>query len=147
LIRFDVSGLPRTEGNLVCIGRHARGSGARLIHRHGGELEAWRESIGWVARASGAEMIPAPRPVMLTVTFRMKPPARFPAGRSRWWAATIPDLDKLTRACFDALKGIAYSDDGQVTKLEAEKRYARPTEEPGVEIAVWELAMDASEAA
>lgn len=39
------------------------------------------------------------------------------------------DVDKLVRACLDALSGDAYADDAQVTKITAEKSYC------GVEMA------------
>lgn len=35
-----------------------------------------------------------------------------------------PDVDKLARAAADALKGVAWNDDSQVTDLIARKRYA-----------------------
>ena len=40
-----------------------------------------------------------------------------------------PDIDKLTRAVLDAMTGIVYLDDGQVTDLTARKEYG---DEPGV---------------
>lgn len=47
-----------------------------------------------------------------------------------------PDLDKLARACKDALTGVVWSDDSQVTDLYAHKRYCAAGAFPRVVIAV-----------
>jgi hypothetical protein len=43
-----------------------------------------------------------------------------------------PDLDKYARAVIDALTGLVWRDDGQVTELMSSKRYG----EPGVTIVI-----------
>jgi Holliday junction resolvase RusA-like endonuclease len=43
-----------------------------------------------------------------------------------------PDLDKQIRSILDALTGVAYGDDSQVTRILASKEYGSP----GVEIEV-----------
>lgn len=50
---------------------------------------------------------------------------------------TKPDLDKLTRAIFDACTGILWQDDSLITDVAASKRYADPAP-PGVELVVTE---------
>jgi len=47
------------------------------------------------------------------------------------------DLDKLCRAVLDALTGILYHDDSQVTNIEASKRRAEQWEEGGVQMTVF----------
>ena len=42
----------------------------------------------------------------------------FPTGRN------VGDVDKLSRACLDALTGVLYFDDSQVIDLTAKKRFA-----------------------
>ena len=44
-----------------------------------------------------------------------------------WAKLTKPDLDKLQRSLFDALTGICYRDDSQVTRVLAEKVYPGPS--------------------
>lgn len=52
-------------------------------------------------------------------------------------ATTRPDLDKLTRAVFDALTDAhIWHDDAQVVGLVATKRYAPPDKPLGVRIAI-----------
>jgi hypothetical protein len=48
-----------------------------------------------------------------------------------------PDLDKLLRAVKDALTGVAWSDDAQVTRIFASKHYAAAIDKPRVTIRVW----------
>jgi hypothetical protein len=42
-------------------------------------------------------------------------------------AESAPDVDKLLRACFDALSGVVWKDDAQVTDVVGRKRFAVPT--------------------
>ena len=48
------------------------------------------------------------------------------AKQRRVWPECRPDLNKLSRACLDALTGIVWRDDSQVVRLEAEKEYGVP---------------------
>lgn len=52
---------------------------------------------------------------------------------------TKPDLDKLTRAVKDAIRGVVYNDDAQVTELKARKFYAAIGEAPHAVIVVTPL--------
>jgi crossover junction endodeoxyribonuclease RusA len=47
-------------------------------------------------------------------------------------AVKRPDLDKLIRACLDAITGICIGDDSQVVAIVASKRLAEVGETPGV---------------
>ena len=49
------------------------------------------------------------------------------------------DLDKLVRSTLDALSGIAFKDDCQVTNLSATKRYCNEDEVVGADILINEL--------
>lgn len=53
-----------------------------------------------------------------------------------------PDLDKLARSCKDALKGVVWTDDSQVTDLIARKRYCAAGEFPRAVIRVREAAIE-----
>ena len=54
-----------------------------------------------------------------------------PKTVKRAYPTVAPDLDKLVRAVLDALTGICYLDDSQVTDIRASKVYGSST---GVEI-------------
>lgn len=52
------------------------------------------------------------------------------------WDTRRPDIDNITKSILDALNGIAYYDDSQVTKLYAEKIY---TEEDKIIVELEEI--------
>jgi len=71
--------------------------------------------------------LPAPRgvPVALRIVFYLAKPAS--ARKRDLWPVKRPDLDKLVRACGDALAGgMAYEDDSQVCDLIVSKRFGLP---------------------
>lgn len=72
--------------------------------------------------------------VTLTVTFLMPRPKRVRSEQH----ITRPDLDKLVRGVCDALTGIVWMDDSQVTVIMAVKRYAHDDETPSVLVRVAE---------
>lgn len=72
--------------------------------------------------------------VALEVAFYLPRPQRLKARPDPH--TTRPDLDKLARSIADALSGIVYGDDGQVTALTVRKAYAEPDGRPRAEICV-----------
>ena len=98
------------------------------------ELKAWRRLVGMYARRefSDTGMIPKGRPVRVTCTFYLaRPKAHYRTnGQLKDWApdrpTVVPDGDKLVRAVWDALTGIAYEDDSQVCEWLGEKLYGKP---------------------
>lgn len=101
-----------------------------VFHQAAPALKAWRETIGWAARAAGAKVTQGALYVELGFVL--------PRGKTvkRWHPTVPPDLDKLTRACFDSMTGICYVDDAQVIACLAWKVYG---DTPGVSIAIWPL--------
>lgn len=93
----------------------------------------WRERVALAAHGHGFELLSGP--VMVTLEFIRPRPVSTPKSRTPP-AIKKPDLDKLARAILDALTGIAFSDDSQVTRLVADKRIAEIGETPGVHIMV-----------
>lgn len=76
-----------------------------------------------------------PRPLALCT--------RSKAGRA-FPHLTKPDVDKLTRAAVDALKGVLWRDDSQIVDLRARKRYADAGEHPRAEILIRVAALEAT---
>lgn len=114
---FQVEGQPQPQGSLVAVapGVVAQSNKKLLPHR---ELIAWR--------AKEAGVTPSEGWVSLNLTFVLNRPKSV----KRLFATVPPDLDKLVRAVGDALKGVAYRDDAQVTVTIAQKRYVLPEENP-----------------
>lgn len=67
----------------------------------------YKNTVGWVALAAGVKVIKGP--VKLTTIFYF-------ANKK------LPDLDNLIKAISDGLNGLAWEDDRQVVRIEAERR-------------------------
>ena len=119
---FFVAGKPVPQGSMS----YFKG---RMVHQNDKELQAWRDIVGWCARRYFPEQLKGA--VTLTVEFILPKPKSV----TRDEPFVKPDLDKLVRAIGDALTGIAFADDSQVTALVATKRYA-VNELVGVRISV-----------
>lgn len=137
LLLARVKGAPVTEGNMVAVG-------GKVFHRSAARLNAWREAVGWEAKAQYHDL-PTENPVQVSLKFWLqRPKSHFDAhGLLRPTAPRIPesrpDIDKLVRAVLDALTGVVFADDSQVVRLIAEKWYAMPEHHSGVEVGVYEL--------
>lgn len=86
----------------------------------------------------GAGPIPRARSVYVWIAFYMPRPASLPKRQTDM--VKRPDIDKLGRACLDALTDVCFEDDSQVINLYMYKRYAGTllTPEPGAHIEVGE---------
>lgn len=94
----------------------------------------WRADVAAGVRAAIGNRIAIPDgPVAVTFRFvmprRKSEPKRITPAHTR-----KPDLDKLARALCDALTGLIFTDDSQVTELITSKRTAAIGEQPGVHI-------------
>jgi crossover junction endodeoxyribonuclease RusA len=81
------------------------------------DLALWRADISNTAQFVGVEK--ALESVEMHLTFTLKKPKSV----NRKEPYIRPDIDKLIRAVLDGLTGVAYDDDGQVTKITAVKEY------------------------
>jgi Holliday junction resolvase RusA-like endonuclease len=90
-------------------------------------LKAFRLNVGWSALRKMQELTPnrpmfghhVPVRVMATFVF-VRPPT---APKKRTEHVVKPDVDKLLRAVFDSLSGVAISDDAQIVQVFAKKEY------------------------
>ena len=98
----------------------------RVVHTKSKELLAWRQNVA--ARALEAGIKPADGAVEISLRFYYERPKTV----TRALPTVPPDLDKQIRSVLDALKGVAYVDDGQVVSISATKEYGIP----GAEISV-----------
>lgn len=129
-VSFFVPGAPAPQGSKRHVGRG-------ILVESSKALGPWRERVAIIAhqamRAAGAE--PYAGAVAVDLAFVMPRPKSAPKTKTPA-AIKRPDLDKLARACFDAITNICYADDSQVVELRAKKRIALPGENPGCEIVV-----------
>lgn len=142
MISFIVPGKPAPQGSMVAAISKTTG---RVFMKSGNEkaLRAWRRDVAASAIRVGAELIEGP--VRVDVAFTLQRPkshyrtgknARLLRDSAPALPTTKPDVDKLLRAVLDALTGIAFVDDAQVTQTVATKSYALRGEIPETYIQV-----------
>lgn len=148
-LELVVRGQPVPQGALT------RSPSGGLYNSGGKRLTAWRTAIAGVANDHLAGASPLEGPVRVDVTFVMpRPDAHYLPANSRRsvrilradapvWFAQTPDIDKLVRACLDALSTIAFRDDGQVADLRARMVYETPELRVGAAIRVSTLPVTA----
>lgn len=128
-VAFFVPGRAKTQGSMVIMG-------GRVRHERTGELAYWRSTVAGKARDMfGGEYPPFTEAVAVRIEFVLDRPKSVSASK-RPLPVVKPDLDKLIRAIGDALTGIAWKDDGQVTAWIANKRYADEGEIAGAFIEI-----------
>jgi Holliday junction resolvase RusA-like endonuclease len=98
---------------------------SRVRHANAPALSAWRAAIRKEAKLQGA--IKWDGPIGMLMVFGI----RAPIDKRHGYPKT-PDLDKLVRGVLDALTGVCYVDDSQVTSLVASKVW-----QTGTVIEIW----------
>lgn len=83
------------------------------------KLGAWTKDCKKAAMAAQVPLVYKPHGVEMTVTVEFVKPKT----AKQQVPSVKPDADKLLRAIFDALTGIAYADDSQVVKVGLVKSY------------------------
>lgn len=128
MISFFVPGKPAPQGSKRHVGRG-------ILIESSKEVGPWRERIALAAYTAMAGRPVFDGAVDVTLNFVLPRPKSAPKTRTP--AATKrPDLDKLERACLDALTDVVFSDDSQVISLSGYKRIAEIGETAGVHIAI-----------
>lgn len=135
-VSFPVAGIAVTQGSKIAgVNPH---TGRAFVRESGGSgLTAWRHAVQ--ARAQDVDhggIWPWQGPVVLRLRFSVPRPASEPKTlRTFPIKARSGDLDKLARAVLDALTGVVYRDDAQVTELCVTKDF-HPDGWMGVDIEV-----------
>lgn len=152
-----VAGDPVTQGSKKAFAYQPKGGGrarASVVDDNKKGLRDWRARISVAAQFELDErlMVAKGEAVKVGLVFHLKRPQSHyrtgrHAGKLKERAATLPhtskpDLDKLVRAVFDALKGVVYVDDSQVAAFgETRKQYVQELTDgdmhpPGVSVTV-----------
>jgi len=131
-IRFNVDGVPAPKGST----RAFVVNGRAVVTHDNAKTRPWAALVRDAARQAAGDAIVFPRgvPVIVELAFHLPRPASLPKRVTRH--TKKPDIDKLTRAVFDALTGVVWQDDSQVYACDAYKRYVSDHERPGARIAV-----------
>lgn len=101
---------------------------AGVVRESSKKLHAWRQRVAVVSKVAGCNVVPCAAVAVGLVFVRQRPRSHLNAkGRVRSNAPTFPrskpDVDKLVRGVLDALTGIAWADDAEVTLVRALKVY------------------------
>jgi Holliday junction resolvase RusA-like endonuclease len=154
-----VYGDPKTKGSVTAF-IPRRGDGSMVTRPNGDPMVVKTDDTGargkqWLTtvaekvalemQASGMPAVAPKVPIVLEMVFyRPRAASHYGTGRNAdllkasapAYPATKPDVDKLTRAILDALKGVAWHDDGQVIGAPAWKEFGTPAR---VELRMWRL--------
>lgn len=125
-VKFDVPGVPQGKGRPRA--RNAGGYVQMYTPAKTREYEAWIAAC--YRRAAGdAKLLP---PIRLEIVARMPIPKSYTKARRRECILGLlphtgkPDVDNIAKAVADALNGVAYADDTQITTMAITKRYGEP---------------------
>ncbi len=130
-LRFFVHGKPITQGSgdaiVITDRRRSKrrcGCVGQYVPDRRKELYTWRRKIASVARDQlGGRVLSkdwqGPYEVALVFYLRRGKTVK------RFEPDVAPDLDKLQRAVLDALAGVIWNNDGQVTRIVADKEYGQ----------------------
>lgn len=123
-----VPGRPAPQGSKRHVGRG-------ILVESSKALAPWRTTVAWHA-AQVYRAAPLDIALGLQVEFVLPRPKGLPKRKPTPPHTKKPDTDKLARAVMDALSGVVWRDDSQVTDLHPTKRYAELDEQPGAHIRV-----------
>jgi len=131
MLSFYVPGKPQSQGSKV-----KTRWGMREDNK---ELGPWRERVALAAYAALPEdrdddELGITGPVTVGLEFVLYRPGNTAKTKPTPPAIKKPDIDKLVRAILDALTGVVWHDDAQVTTLLVRKRIAEIGEPMGVRI-------------
>ncbi len=133
MIRFIAVGKPEPQGSARAF--VPKGWSRAVVTSDNPKNKNWRGTVAMAARkalkASQGQALTGP--VRLVVQFYLPRPKALKGSKAH---ITRPDLDKCARSVCDALTGILYRDDGQVTALEVTKAYTAADQVPRAEIMV-----------
>lgn len=132
MTEFFAPGLPQPKGSMrgFVVRSKATGRSRAVLTNNSTKTKPWEHVVRFYAEAAGLK--PSEGPMMLYLAFYLPRPKTV----KRDQPTVKPDIDKLVRSCMDALTGIAWVDDAQVTKIEAVKFYEHGAPGPGVRVRV-----------
>lgn len=133
IAHFFVPGVPKPQGSKRAFVNPK--TNRAIITEDNKGTKDWRSDVRAMAMDHSDKRISEGQ-VSVTLKFIMKRPVSTPKSKPTPPAVKKPDLDKLERAILDAITGILFTDDSQVTTLIGTKRIAEIDETPGCWITV-----------
>lgn len=151
VLEFTVVGLPQTKGSTKSFAYVPKEGGRPRVKtmNDNPKNRGWHQTIAQTAaielrrpQHAGCRFMEGP--IVLAVVFYLPRPKSLLTKRKALVSiphVTKPDTSKLARAAEDALTGIVWTDDSQVTDLIVRKRYCAAGEFPRAVIRVREAAL------
>lgn len=137
-LRFFVRGIPAPKGSARAF--YKAGMKRAVVIRDNDRTKPWESMIRAEAEAAGCDPLFAGAVEVEVVFYFARPKGHFGAKGLKPKAPKSntkkPDVDKLARACLDALISSAFVDDAQVTDLIARKRYVEGSAQVGAQIVI-----------
>jgi Holliday junction resolvase RusA-like endonuclease len=130
-LEFTVWGVPVPQGSMKAF--LPKGWDRPIVTADNKKTKPWRQEIAGAALAALGKQSPAGKNVPIRIEVRFFFPR--PKSVKALDKTTRPDLDKLLRSLGDALTGILWQDDAQVTEIHACKLFGTP---PRMEIKITE---------
>lgn len=147
-VTFFVPGVPQPGGSKKGFPVRTKTGGTRIAIVEDAKHNApWRAVVTLAARDMFPDG-PLTGPLEVTFEFRMpRPKGHYGSGRNAGklkpgapeWHTGKPDTTKLIRSTEDALTGIAWADDAQVSRQSAAKMYTSRLGQPGCFITITHL--------
>ena len=131
VVRFIVAGHAKPKGSMKAF--IPKGWNRPVLTSTNASVKTWEQTIRNVAQDHANAFTTDPVRVRLRLSLPRPKSLSRQASRTH---TKRPDVDKLARACLDALTGILWSDDSQVTSLNASKQYAAIDEAPHLTVTV-----------
>lgn len=138
-VQFTVYGVPIPQGSTKAF--IPKGWTRAIITSDNKKTKPWRQEVAGAAVNAMVGLSPAGRAIPISVRccfYFDKPKSTKKTVTAK---TTKPDADKLARSILDALTGITFEDDSQVTELYVMKRFGSPAR---AEITVCEVTIPPS---
>jgi Holliday junction resolvase RusA-like endonuclease len=149
-VEFTVIGVAAPQGSTKSFGFHLKDGSGRAVYGNNGEpmirtvttsdnpsVKEWRRLV---ADAAQRQIVQCEGFAIFTGAIAIDIVFALPRPRSLPKKVTAhtkkPDLDKLLRSTVDAMKGVVWSDDSQITEARIRKRYADPSAPASAHIAI-----------
>jgi crossover junction endodeoxyribonuclease RusA len=122
VIKFEVEGTPRPQGSKRHVGNGVMVESSKYV-------KDWRSYARLKATQTGCERYEKPTALMADVTFIFdRPKKHFKANGelkkdAPFYHTSKPDTEKLMRALLDAVTGVCFHDDSQVSVQHSRKIY------------------------
>jgi len=136
LVEFFVPGDPKAKGSMRSIPFQDKAGKLHVNTFNANKsVTAWERVTKLSALEVWGDRPPVQEAVQIDLMFTLRRPKTV-KEKSRPLPIVKPDIDKLSRTLLDALSGIVFGDDAQVTGLTATKRYGSAGDPVGVTVRI-----------